>query len=56
MRLYAKKDKSAHGLPRQQVAFLEKVRKIVGRGSLREDFYTKFKPKLGIGSCDMARK
>ena len=32
-------------LPRQQVAFLRKCKKIKGCGSLREDFYTKFKPK-----------
>ncbi|MBE5950548.1 MAG: hypothetical protein E7260_03020 [Lachnospiraceae bacterium] len=32
-------------MPRQQVAFGEKSRKIKGCGSLREDFYTKFKPK-----------
>lgn len=42
---YAKKNKSPHGLPWQQVAFPEKCRKIKGFGSLREDFYTKFKPK-----------
>jgi len=33
------------GLPRQEVAFLGKCRKIKGCGSLREDFYTKFKPE-----------
>ena len=32
-------------MPRQQVAFREKVSKIKGCGSLREDFYTKFKPE-----------
>ena len=32
-------------LPRQQVAFREECRKIKGCGSLKEDFYTKFKPK-----------
>ena len=32
-------------MARQQVAFLEEYRKIKGCGSLREDFYTKFKPK-----------
>ena len=32
-------------MPRQQVAFLEKCGKIKGCGSLREDFYTRFKPK-----------
>ena len=34
----------AFDLPRQQVAFREKARKIKGCGSLNEDFYTKFKP------------
>ena len=29
----------------QEVAFLENERKIKGCGSLREDFYTRFKPK-----------
>ena len=28
----------------QEVAFLEKAWEIKGYGSLREDFYTKFKP------------
>ena len=32
-------------LSRQEVAFLEKSRKMKGPGSLREDFYTKFKPE-----------
>ena len=32
-------------LPRQEVAFREECRKIKGFGSLREDFYTKFKPE-----------
>ena len=32
-------------MTRQQVAFREKARKIKGCGSLREDYYTKFKPK-----------
>ena len=32
-------------LARQEVAFLKKSRKIKGCGSLREDFYTRFKPK-----------
>ena len=31
---------------RQEVAFLEKSRKIVGCGSLKRYFYTKFKPKI----------
>ena len=38
-------DKSLIHLPRQEVVFLESVRKIKGCGSLREYFYTKFKPK-----------
>ena len=33
-------------MPRQQVAFGEKARKSEGCGSLREDFYTKFKPNF----------
>lgn len=33
-------------VPRQQVAFLKKCRKIKGCGSLEEDFYTKFKPNF----------
>ena len=38
-------------LSRQKVAFSEKARKINGSGSLREDFYTKFKPKkCGFGA------
>jgi len=32
-------------MSRQEVAFSEEYRKIRGYGSLREDFYTKFKPK-----------
>ena len=32
-------------MPRQEVAFREEYRKIKGFGSLREDFYTRFKPK-----------
>ena len=32
-------------MSRQEVAFLEECRKIKGCGSLREDFYTKFKPE-----------
>ena len=31
---------------RQEVAFSEKCRKIKGFGSLREDFYTRFKPEI----------
>ena len=33
------------GLPRQEVAFWEKGRKIKACGSLREDFYTRFIPE-----------
>lgn len=33
-------------LPRQEVAFLKKTREIGGCGSLKVDFYTKFKPEL----------
>ena len=33
------------GMARQEVAFREKCRKIKGCESLREDFYTKFKPE-----------
>ena len=44
-------DKGTYGLPRQEVAFLKKSRKIKDFGSLREDFYTKFKPKnKGFGA------
>ena len=32
-------------MPRQEVAFLKKSRKIKGCGSLEGDFYTRFKPK-----------
>ena len=32
-------------MTRQEVAFSRKCRKIKGCGSLREDFYTKFKPE-----------
>ena len=45
MERYAKKNKSPHGLPRQEVAFLKKAREIKGCGSLRVDFYTRFIPK-----------
>ena len=45
------KDKGIVLIARQQVAFLEKCRKIKGFGSLREDFYTKFKPEnKGFGA------
>jgi len=38
-------------MPRQEVAFLKERRKIKGCGSLKEDFYTKFKPEnLGFGA------
>jgi len=33
-------------ISRQEVTFLRRCRKIKGFGSLREDFYTKFKPKI----------
>ena len=43
-------DTSLIHLPLQEVTFLEECRKIKGCGSLREDFYTKFKPKkCGFG-------
>ncbi len=32
-------------MSRQEVAFAEECRKIKGCGSLREDYYTKFKPE-----------
>lgn len=38
-------DKGFIRLPRQQVAFRKKCRKIKGFGSLREDFYTGFIPR-----------
>ena len=38
-------------LSRQQVAFLEKCRKIKGCGSLKVDFYTRFIPNFsGFGA------
>ena len=38
-------------MPRQQVALWEKATKIEGFGSLREDFYTRFKSEnLGFGA------
>ena len=38
-------------MARQEVAFSEECRKIKDFGSLREDFYTKFKPKnKGFGA------
>ena len=40
-----KYDSSTFHLPRQEVAFLKEARKTKGCGSLREDFYTKFRPK-----------
>lgn len=45
MKGIVKYDESTICLSRQQVAFMEECRKIKGCGSLREDFYTKFKPK-----------
>ena len=51
MKGYEKYDKNTIHLPRQQVAFLEECRKIRGCESLREDFYTRFKPKnKGFGA------
>jgi len=42
---------------RQEVAFLKECRKIKGFGSLREDFYTKFKPEnKGFGAVTWWRK
>ena len=38
-------DKSTFHLPRQEVAFWEECRKIKDCGSLKRDFYTRFKPK-----------
>jgi len=43
-------------MSRQQVAFLEECRKIKGFGSLKEDFYTKFKPEIKDFGCDMVGK
>ena len=44
-------DKNPIHLPRQEVVFSEECRKIKSYGSLREDFYTKFKPKnKGFGA------
>lgn len=48
---YDRKNKSALHLPWQEVAFLKKDREIKDCGSLREDFYTEFKPifyELGL--------
>ena len=43
-------------MSRQEVAFSEECRKIKGCGSLREDFYTKFKPEnCGIGAVTWLR-
>ena len=53
MKGYEKYDKNTIRVPRQEVAFLEKARKIGGCGSLKEDFYTR---KLRIWGCDMAKK
>jgi len=41
-------------MSRQEVAFLKKSRKIKGYGSLREDFYTRFKPNFKSLGCDVA--
>ena len=35
---------------RQEVAFLKKSRKIKDCGSLKEDFYTRFKPEVNDGA------
>ena len=44
-------------MSRQQVAFLEECRKIKGCGSLREDFYTRFKPNFsGFGAVTWLEK
>jgi len=44
-------------MSRQQIAFLEECRKIKGCGSLREDFYTKFKSKKsGFGAVTWWKK
>ena len=44
-------------VPRQQVAFMRKCRKIKGCGSLREDFYTRFIPENdGFGAVTWSRK
>lgn len=40
MKGIVKYDESTICLPRQEVAFLEKCRKIKGFGSLKKDFYT----------------
>ena len=45
MKGYEKYDKNTIRVPRQEVAFRKKCRKIKGCGSLEEDFYTRFKPK-----------
>ena len=49
-------DKNTFHLPRQEVAFLEKVRKSEGCGSLKRDFYTRFKQKNVDLGCDMAEE
>ena len=44
-------------MTRQEVAFLEEVRKIKGCESLREDFYTGFIPKgCGFGAVTWLKK
>lgn len=44
-------------MPRQEVAFGEKARKIKGCGSLEGDFYTKFKPEnKGFGVVAWRKK
>ena len=43
-------------MSRQEVAFMEECRKIKGCGSLREDFYTKFKPEVNDGAGAWLKK
>lgn len=43
---YDNSDKNTIHLPRQEVAFSEKSRKIKGYVSLKRDFYTRFIPKF----------
>ena len=48
------KDKGIVWIARQEVTFREECRKIKGYGSLKEDFYTKFKPIFESLGCDVA--
>ena len=43
-------------LSRQEVALLKECRKIKGCGSLREDFYTRFKPEVNDGAGAWLKK